>query len=242
MRAFCDGVEEAFAVLREVFEAAVEQVPAAARAAPRRRASCARAGRRGRRAPDRPARATGRRSARGPPSPPPGRPCRGRRAPRRWRTKAVDVEAAELGPALGRQPPRCGCRIQSHELADLDVAPHPGRKARKGLVASRLGRAMAHVVVDAGGVGPVGLDRDDGEAVPLDQPPGDRRARAVELRGAVRRLAEQHHLGVGVAVEQRREGVVRRRWRAGARRGRGQGGRRHRRRLHACARPEGGRS
>ena len=70
-------------------------------------------------------------------------------------------------------------------------------------------RAVAHVAVDRGRVGPVGLDGDDGEAVLLDQPARDRRAGAVELRRAVARLAEQHDAAVGEAVEQLPErGIV----------------------------------
>jgi hypothetical protein len=66
---------------------------------------------------------------------------------------------------------------------------------------------MAHIGVDAGGVGPIGFHRDDGEAVPFDEPAGDRSPGAVEFRGAVARLAEQHHLGVGKAVEHGAERV-----------------------------------
>ena len=51
---------------------------------------------------------------------------------------------------------------------------------------------MAHVAVDGGRVRPVGLDGHDGEAVALDQAPGDGGAGAIELRRAVRGLAEQH--------------------------------------------------
>ena len=64
---------------------------------------------------------------------------------------------------------------------------------------------MAHVGVDARRVGPIGLDRDDREAVPLDQAARDRRAGAIEFGGAVGRFAEQHHLGVGEAVEESAE-------------------------------------
>ena len=67
---------------------------------------------------------------------------------------------------------------------------------------------MAYVAIDHRGIGPVGLERDDAEAVPLDQPPGDRRARAIELRRAVAGLAEQHHAAVGIAVEALGEGGI----------------------------------
>src|SRR5215204_4132287 len=57
-----------------------------------------------------------------------------------------------------------------HEIAHLDVAPHPGREARERPLLSRERGVMAHIGVDAGGVRPIGFDRDDGEAVPFDQP------------------------------------------------------------------------
>src|SRR5829696_6980290 len=114
--------------------------------------------------------------------------------------EAVDVEAAELGPALRRPMLVLGPQ-PLHEIAHLDVAPHPGREARERPLLARKRGVMAHIGVYAGGVRPVGFDRDDGEAVPLDEPAGDRGAGAVEFRAAVARLAEQHHLGVGEAVE-----------------------------------------
>ena len=67
---------------------------------------------------------------------------------------------------------------------------------------------MAHVSVDARRIGPIGLDRDDGEAVLLDQAPRDRGAGAIEFRGAVGRLAEEHHLGIGEAIEHRAERFI----------------------------------
>ena len=66
---------------------------------------------------------------------------------------------------------------------------------------------MADIAVDPRGIGPVGLDRDDVEAVIDDQALCDRGAGTVEFRSAVRRLAEQHHLGVTKAVEKRAEFV-----------------------------------
>ena len=134
--------------------------------------------------------------------------------------EAVDVEAAELGPALRRPMLVLGPQ-PLHEIAHLDVAPHPGREARERPLLSRERGVMAHIGVDAGGVGPIGFDRDDGEAVPLDEPAGDRGPGAVEFRGAVARLAEQHHLGVGKAVEQRRRTRRHRGSAAASRNGRG---------------------
>ena len=59
---------------------------------------------------------------------------------------------------------------------------------------------MAHIAIDAGRVRPVGLHGHDGEAVPLDQPPGDRGAGAIEFRRAVRRLAEHDDARVRAAL------------------------------------------
>ena len=61
---------------------------------------------------------------------------------------------------------------------------------------------MAHVVVDARGVGPVGLDRDEVEAAPHDELLRDARAHPVELGRPVRRLAEQDDARVADALEQ----------------------------------------
>jgi len=68
---------------------------------------------------------------------------------------------------------------------------------------------VAHMPVDRGGIGPVGLDRDDREAMFLDQPPRDRGAGAVEFGRAMAGLAKQHHPRVGIAIEQAAEaGIV----------------------------------
>ena len=50
-------------------------------------------------------------------------------------------------------------------------------------------------------IGPIGLHRDDIEAMPLDQPTGDGGARPVEFRCAVGGLAEHHEPGVAEPVE-----------------------------------------
>ena len=60
---------------------------------------------------------------------------------------------------------------------------------------------MAHIVVDAGDIGPIAFDRDDIETVLLDQAPRDRRACRVELMRTVRRLTQQHDPGVAKAIE-----------------------------------------
>ena len=58
------------------------------------------------------------------------------------------------------------------------------------------------IAVDTRRIGPVGLDRDDGEAVLLDQSTGDRRSGPVELGRAVGRLAEEYDIGIAEAVEE----------------------------------------
>ena len=90
----------------------------------------------------------------------------------------------------------------------LLVAPHPGRETLEDR--AHLGRRgeVADIAVDAGGVGPIGFDRDNAEAMIDDQAPRDRGAGAVEFRRAVRRLAEQHDLGVTKSIEKRAEFVI----------------------------------
>ena len=56
----------------------------------------------------------------------------------------------------------------------------------------RLIGQLPHVAVDGGGVRPVCLHGNDSEAVMLDQAPGDGGAGAIELRRAVRGLAQQN--------------------------------------------------
>ncbi len=72
---------------------------------------------------------------------------------------------------------------------------------------------VTDIAVDPRGIRPVGFDRDDVEAVVDDQALRNRGAGAVELRSAVRRLAEQHHPRIAEPVEQfaERLGVLRRR-------------------------------
>ena len=94
-----------------------------------------------------------------------------------------------------------------HEPMELGVAPHPAGKARETVVLAP-DAAVAHEAVEVGGVGPVGLQRHDPEAVPVDQASGDRRARPIEFRGSMRPFAEQHHPGVGEDIEGRAKGGV----------------------------------
>ena len=121
--------------------------------------------------------------------------------------EAVEVEAGEADPALARQ---IGVVVAQplHELVELLVAPHPGREAGERLPLLRRHIAVAHVVVNAGGVGPIGLDSDDVEAFALDERLGDPRAHPIELGGPVRRLSEEHDAGVADSIHQRVEGGI----------------------------------
>ena len=97
----------------------------------------------------------------------------------------------------------------------LLVAPHPAWEALKGGPRLACRGEVADIAVDPRRIGPIGLDRDDIEAVIDDQPLRDRGARPVEFRGAVRRLAEQHHAGIAEPIEEPAERLAvfrRRQW------------------------------
>ncbi len=66
-----------------------------------------------------------------------------------------------------------------------------------------------HVAVHAGRVRPVGLDGDDPEAVRADQLARQARPQGVELRGAMRGLADEDEPRVPDALEERAEVGVR---------------------------------
>src|SRR5919204_573463 len=78
---------------------------------------------------------------------------------------------------------------------------------KRANTASREGArvAIAHVAIDARGVRPVRLDRDDRVIVTLDQPARDGRPGTVEFRSAVGGLAEQYQFRAGEFVEMRSE-------------------------------------
>ena len=97
--------------------------------------------------------------------------------------EAVQIQAVEAGAPCCRTPGVVGMQ-PSKKIDDVAVAPHPSRKA--GEVAQRRFRVgfparLLHPAVHAIGIGPVGFDRDDVEAVALDQRFRQLRARAVEL-------------------------------------------------------------
>jgi hypothetical protein len=60
---------------------------------------------------------------------------------------------------------------------------------------------MPHETVEPVGVRPIGLDRNDVEAMPLDQHATDRGAGAVEFGSPVRPLAQHHDESVAEALE-----------------------------------------
>ena len=66
---------------------------------------------------------------------------------------------------------------------------------------------MAHIAVGCGGIGPVRLDGNNGEAMLLDQPFGDGRAGAIELVCAVAGLAQQDDAALGEAMRSTYERV-----------------------------------
>ena len=66
---------------------------------------------------------------------------------------------------------------------------------------------MAHISVNARGVGPVRLDSDEGKAVMVDEPLGDGGAGAIEFRGPVGGFADEHDARIREAVEERGEFV-----------------------------------
>jgi hypothetical protein len=120
--------------------------------------------------------------------------------------EAVEIETVEAGPFSVRGQ-RVVVRSQPlDELHHLDVAPHPPGETPE--IGERFGgieivAGTADIAVDPVGVGPVRLDRDGREPLLVDQPLGDPGSLAIELVGAVGRLAEQHKARVADQVHQR---------------------------------------
>ena len=113
--------------------------------------------------------------------------------------EAVDVEPVEAALPVGIATLVDGLE-PVQERADLAVPPHPGGEAREGRLRHLGPRQPAHIGVIDRGIRPIGFDRDDIEAVLLDQHRSNRRAGVVELGRAMRRLAEQHHALMGEAL------------------------------------------
>ncbi len=91
-----------------------------------------------------------------------------------------------------------------HEFEHFFVPPHPGRKSLECLpTVTVLRRVAPHVLIDAGGIRPIGLDRHEANAAALDQGFRDLGPDAIELRGAVRGFADQHRAHVTDAFDNR---------------------------------------
>ena len=80
---------------------------------------------------------------------------------------------------------------KGNEIVNVPVSPHPRREPAERRHPRRLVRLVPYMSVNGGSVWPVRLHRHDREAVTLDQSPGNGGAGTIELRGAMRRFAEE---------------------------------------------------
>jgi hypothetical protein len=76
------------------------------------------------------------------------------------------------------------------ELHHLGVAPHPSWKSGKGRSLCLGGRGIADVAVYPGGIRPIRLYGDNGEAVMSNELTRYRRPRRIKLRRSMRGLAK----------------------------------------------------
>src|SRR5438270_4747960 len=91
-------------------------------------------------------------------------------------------------------------------MKNIDVAPHPHRKALqscKGLGACRIIVRTAYVAIDAIGIWPIRLDSYSSEAFLYDQALCDLCTRLVELVCAVRSLTKQDKTSISNYLHQR---------------------------------------
>lgn len=116
--------------------------------------------------------------------------------------EAVNVQPPEPDPLIGRQRPVMSPQPVD-EVENFGIAPHPCREPRERFFLRGASRTASDVAVYEGGIGPVGLDRDNGKPMVLDEPFRDRRAGLVEFRGAMGRLSKEHDRSVSKAVEER---------------------------------------
>ena len=116
----------------------------------------------------------------------------------------VDIESEEPGVLIGMACGVVGAQPVD-EVRDLDIAPHPLRKASERGATADMVSLVPDVAVDARRIGPIRLDRHDIEAVSIDEPTRDLRTRPIKFGRAVGCLAEQHHPCLGEAVEHRAE-------------------------------------
>jgi len=95
-----------------------------------------------------------------------------------------------------------------NQSGDFYVPPHPSWEALEGRLGALSSGSVAHVAVDRSRVRPVRLDCDDGKAVFLDEPPGDRGTSLVEFRRPMTGLAQKHDPTIGEAIEQPTKGRI----------------------------------
>ena len=120
--------------------------------------------------------------------------------------QAIEVEAVEP-----RRPIALAFVVRAepaHEVQDVGVAPHPGRKApetRQRLGCVAVFAASPHVAVHPPGVGPVAFDRHRPEPLFGQQPFRDLGPHPVELVGAVGSFADQNEVRLADGGQQRLE-------------------------------------
>ena len=116
--------------------------------------------------------------------------------------EAVEIETVEGRARLGSfsciVPPQ-----PVNKAPDLVVAPHPGRKARKRGPLRRRKLEVPDIMVDARGIRPIAFDGDEVESLFVDERTRDLLAQPIELRGAVRRLADEHDASLADAAHER---------------------------------------
>ncbi len=115
--------------------------------------------------------------------------------------QAVEIEPVERPP--GRQVLACAlCSRSQSTNSRTSRFRHIHIGNRANAVHSVRGTLLVpDIVVDARGVRPIALDGDEGEALLLDQRASDPCAHAIELRGAVGRLAEENHPRIADPLE-----------------------------------------
>src|ERR1700722_1147760 len=121
------------------------------------------------------------------------------------REKAVEIQPIETGIAI-RIVNFGVVRAQPFDkFQGFLCSPPPRWESRESLPLIRSDRGMADILVDSRSIGPIGLDRDEVEALAQNQFLRDARAHPVELRSSVSGLAEQDDLRIGDPIEQRAE-------------------------------------
>ena len=98
------------------------------------------------------------------------------------------------------------------ERVRFSVAPHPGREAGERLAGVGNGSFMAHISVNARGVGPVRLDGDEGKAMMADEPLSYRGACAIKFRGPVGGFSEEHNARISEPIKEQGK-LIRSLWR-----------------------------